>query len=185
MRTFIAINLEKEIKENLSALVEKLRKRGRGIRWVRREGMHLTLKFLGEISEEKIPEIKNILSNVAKNYKPFFLKIRGTGYFPVEKKIPRVIWTGLDADEALTSIQQELERELEKIGFPQEKRKFQAHLTLGRVKVASSIQETLLELKRYQESVFGEMVVHKITLFQSILKPSGAEYITLSEFQLR
>ncbi|NIM90079.1 MAG: RNA 2',3'-cyclic phosphodiesterase [Candidatus Aminicenantes bacterium] len=185
MRTFIAIDLDTEIKEALSALIDKLRERHQNIRWVRREAMHLTLKFLGEIDKERVPEIKNILEKVVRNYQPFFLKITGTGYFPAKKKNPRVLWTGVEADEALTSLQQTLERELQKIGFAEEKRDFHPHLTLGRVKFPSSIQETMRELESHQESVFGEMTVKKITLFQSILKPSGAEYKALSEHQLK
>jgi len=185
MRTFIAIDLDKEIKVTLSALIEELRERNKNIKWVRQEAMHLTLKFLGEIKEEKIPEIVNTLEEITKDYRPFFLKIKGTGYFPLEKKNPRVLWTGVEADEALISLQQRLESELEEIGFPKEKRTFHPHLTLGRVKVPSSIQETVRELERDKESVFGEMTVNKLTFFQSILKPSGAEYIALSEFQLK
>ena len=185
MRTFIAIDLDKEIKDALFALIDKLRERSQNIRWVRREAMHLTLKFLGEINKEKISEIENTLGKVVRNYQPFFLKIKGTGYFPPKKKNPRVLWTGVEADEVLTSLQQTLERELQKIGFPEEKREFHPHLTLGRVKMPSSIQETVSELERHQESVFGEMTVNKITFFQSILKPSGAEYNALSEYQLK
>ncbi len=185
MRTFIAIDLDKEIKEALSALIDKLKKRSQNIRWVRREAMHLTLKFLGEISKERVPEIENILGKVVKNYQPFFLKIKGTGYFPPKKKNPRVLWTGVEADEVLTSLQKDLEKELQEIGFPEEKREFHPHLTLGRVKVPSSIQEVMRELEKHQESAFGEMTVHKITFFQSILKPSGAEYNPLSEHQLK
>lgn len=184
MRTFIAIDLEKEIKESLSSLIDKLRERSQNIRWVRQEGMHLTLKFLGEIKEEKRPSIENILEKVISNYKPFSLKIKGTSYFPLGRKNPRVLWTGVEADETLPSLQQRLESELEKIGFPREKREFHPHLTLGRVKAPSYIQETVRALERHKESVFGEMTVYKITFFQSILKPSGAEYIALSEFQL-
>ncbi len=185
MRTFIAIDLDNEIKEALSALIEKLRERSQNIRWVRREAMHLTLKFLGEINKERIPEIEGILGKVVRKYQPFILKIKGTGYFPPKKKNPRVLWTGVEADEVLTSLQKDLEKELQEIGFPEEKREFRPHLTLGRVKMPSSIQETMRELEKHQESVFGEMTVHKITFFQSILKPSGAEYNALSEHRLK
>lgn len=185
MRTFIAIDLDKKIKESLSSLIEKLREKNQSIRWVKREGMHLTLKFLGEIKEEKRPLIENVLEKVISNTQPFSLKIKGTSYFPLGRKNPRVLWTGVEAEETLTSLQQRLESELEKIGFPREKREFHPHLTLGRVKAPSYIQETLRELERYKESIFGEMTVNKITLFQSTLKPSGAEYKVLSEHQLK
>ena len=185
MRTFIAIDLDQGIKEALSAFIDQLKEKSRNIRWIRREGMHLTLKFLGEIKEEKIPEIENILEKAVRNYQPFSLKIKGTGYFPLKKKNPRVLWIGVEADEALSSLQKRLENELEKIGIPREKREFHPHLTLGRVKAPSSVQETVCELERHKELVFGEMTINKITFFQSILKPSGAEYNALSEHQLK
>jgi 2'-5' RNA ligase len=185
MRMFIAIDLDKGIKENLFALIDKLSEKSKHIRWVRREGMHLTLKFLGEIKEERIPEIENSLEKVVRNYRPFSLKIKGTGYFPLERKNPRVLWTGVEADKTLSLLQQELESQMEKIGFPREKREFHPHLTLGRVKAPSHIQEAVDELERHKESLFGEMTVKKIIFFQSILRPSGAEYNTLSEYQLK
>jgi len=185
MRTFIAIDLDKGIKENLFALIDKLREKSQNIRWVKREAMHLTLKFIGEIKEGRIPEIENILENVVKDFQPFALKIKGTGYFPLSQKSPRVLWTGVEADETLHSLQHKLENDLEKIGFPREKREFHPHLTLGRVKAPTSIQEAVRELERHKESIFGEMTVNKITLFQSILKPSGAEYKALSQHQLK
>lgn len=184
MRTFIAVDLDKEIKSNLLSLLDKLKKKGENIKWIRQEGMHLTIKFIGEIKEEKISDIENILRKIAEGHKPFSLKINGTGFFPLERKNPRVLWAGVEADETLYSLQRQLESDLEKIGFPREKREFHPHLTLGRVK-APSVGETISELQKYKESTFGEMMVNKITFFQSILKPSGAEYIKLSEFQLK
>lgn len=182
MRTFIAIDLEKELKKNLSLLVTNLEKGRKNIKWVEWKGMHLTIKFLGEISEEKVGEVEDILKKISGMYKPFPLKLKGTGYFPPEKKNPRVIWVGVEEEKTLLSLQDQLERELEKIGFPPEKRKFHPHLTLGRVKFTSGLQETLEELERHRDSNFGEMIVRKMTFFQSTLKPSGAEYTVISEF---
>ncbi|MFB0566180.1 MAG: RNA 2',3'-cyclic phosphodiesterase [Candidatus Aminicenantaceae bacterium] len=185
MRTFIAVDLDREIKKSLSSLIEKLILKREKIKWVQRQGMHITLKFLGEIEKAQIPEVENILRNISENFKSFSLKIKGTGYFPPEKKNPRVLWVGIEADKTLFVLQEQVETELEKIGFPREKRSFHPHLTLGRVKTFSFIHETIKELKKYQEAFFGEMIVNKITLFQSILKPSGAEYIVLSEYLLK
>jgi len=185
MRTFIAIELESEIKKNLSLLIEKLGQKRENIKWVRREGMHLTLKFLGEIKEVQIPEVDNTLKKITENIKPFILKIKGTGYFPVQKRSPRVLWVGVEAEKTLYTLQEQAESELEKIGFPREKRAFHPHLTLGRVKTSSFVRETIQEFKKYQEKHFGEMTIDKIIFFQSVLKPSGAEYYVLSEYQLK
>lgn len=184
MRTFIAIDIESEIKKTLSVLVGNLGRIGGNIKWVREQGMHITLKFLGKIESAKTSEINTILRKVSRDYRPFSLKIKGCGYFPHEKN-PRIFWIGVEAEESLYLFQAQLEKELEKIGFSPENRTFRPHLTLGRVKTATFIKETIRELKKHEEEVFGEMIADKITFFQSILKPTGAEYIILSEYHLK
>lgn len=185
MRTFIAIDLNPEIKKTLFLLIDELDKGSRNIRWIRQEGMHLTLKFLGELGRERVPEIEDVLKRISKNYEPFILKFKGTGSFPPGKKNPRVLWVGIEVGETLIAFQSQLEGELEKLGFPRERRKFHPHLTLGRVKSFFNLRETLSLLEKYRERNFGEMKAEKITFFQSILKPTGAEYSVLSEFEFK
>ena len=185
MRTFIAINLDPEIKKALSLLIDELDKGHKNIRWVRHEGMHLTLKFLGEIGREKVPEIENVLKMISNKHDSFSLKFRGTGSFPPGMKKPRVLWVGIEEEVTLTALQAQLEGELEKLGFPKERRKFQAHLTVGRVKNLFNIKETLLLVEKYRDKIFGEMKAKKISFIQSTLKPTGAEYSILSEFELK
>lgn len=188
MRTFIAINLNQEIKKTLSLLIDELDMLDKGkkkIRWVKQEGKHLTLKFLGEISQEKALEIKNVLEVISEKFKPFILKIKGTGRFPPGGKNARVLWVGIEEEKTLFALQSQLEGEMEKLGFPREQRKFRPHLTLGRVKTFSSLRETLLLIDKYRERNFGEMEVEKITFIKSVLKPTGAEYSVISEFELK
>ncbi len=185
MRTFIAIDLDPEIKKILSLLIDELDKGHRNIKWVKHQGMHLTLKFLGEINREKAPEIENVLRAISKKYDSFSLKFKGTGSFPQGKKNPRVLWVGIEEQETLRALQAELEGELEKLGFPRERRKFHAHLTLGRVKSLYNIKETLSLLEKYRDRNFGEMKADKISFIQSTLKPTGAEYSILFEFELK
>jgi len=185
MRTFIAIDLDQKIKERLYFLLFELKKVSQNIKWVKKEGMHLTLKFLGEIREEKITEIEAVLRSLTQNYSPFPLCLHGTGTFPPGKKNPRVVWVGVEENRSILSYQASLESELEKLGFAKEKRPFHPHLTLGRVKVPSHLGGLISQLERERETRFGEMIVHNITLFQSILKPTGAEYRALFEFRLK
>lgn len=185
MRTFIAIDFEEEIKKKLYFLLLELDKVSQNIKWVKKEGMHLTLKFLGEIEEEKIPKIEAALSAISKMYSPFPFRLKGTGTFPPGKKNPRVIWIGIEGGQTLKELQAQLEEELEKLDLPREKREFHPHLTLGRVKIQSHLGGVLSQLEREKETTFGEMKVNKITFFQSILKPTGAEYKALSEFELK
>ncbi len=188
MRTFIAIDLSQEIKKVLFRLIEELDemdKEHKKIRWIKKEGMHLTIKFLGDVENKKISQIEKVLKNISGKFEPFVLKLKRTGTFPQGSTNPRVLWIGIEEEETLKLLQHQMEAELEKLGFPRESRNFHPHLTLGRVKVFSNFRQTLLLLEKYRERIFGEMKVEKITFFQSKLKPTGAEYSILSEFELK
>jgi len=185
MRTFVAIDLSEEIKKNLILLLNQLDTGSRSVKWVKRQAMHVTLKFLGEISEIKADEVKSALERTASIHHSFPLTVKGTGTFPQGKKSPRVIWTGISENDSLSNLQSSIEDELEQLGFPKEKRKFIPHLTLGRVKATFDLPSILSVLARYKDTEFGFMEVKKITFFRSILKPTGAEYSILSEFALQ
>ncbi len=184
MRTFIAIELEENIKTNLSEFLKKLDMGTKGIRWVKSQGMHLTLKFLGEITEKKACQVRAVLDQSIKDYPPFSLSLKGTGAFPSRSKFPRVLWVGVDHNETLHKIQTRLENEMEKLHFPKEKREFHPHLTLGRIKKPQNLGPVLNLFQQQEKKDFGKMNVEKITFFQSILKPTGAEYSILSEHKL-
>jgi len=184
MRTFIACDLDKSLKETLEGLICRLRNRGGDIRWVRPEGMHLTLKFLGEIGEETAAKVKSALGVVASRHKPFRLIFQGTGTFPPGPKA-RVLWVGIEESPDLKALQEDLEREMERLGFPSEERGFHPHLTLGRVKASFNLLPLLQEFQKEAATIFGETEVSCLTFFQSTLKPAGAEYSILGEYQLR
>lgn len=185
MRTFIAIDLEKDIKDRLSSFLQELHKVSRDIKWVKKEGMHLTLKFLGEVEEKRIPEIESSLKDISRKFSPFVIRFRGTGTFPPGRKNPRVVWVGIEENKAFVAMQARMEEEMEKWGFAKEKREFHPHLTLGRIKTHSYLGGIFPLLEKNRESDFGEMEVNKITFFQSLLKPTGAEYSVISEFDFK
>jgi 2'-5' RNA ligase len=147
--------------------------------------MHLTLKFLGEVSENKIINVKSVLANIAQDYPSFRLSLKGSGRFPHGGRHPRVIWIGIEMNETLEKIHSRLENELQKINFPKENRKFHPHLTLGRIKSPHNLGPILENLEQNKETDFGAMTVNKIILFKSTLRPGGAEYTNLSEFYLK
>lgn len=185
MRTFIAIELDDKLKEQLSTLIKELMSVSRNIRWVKRQGMHLTLKFLGEVAQDKIREIESSLAAIARNNDTFPLQLKGTGAFPPGKRNPRVLWVGITENPGLLRLHDEVESGCEQLGFSREKRRFHPHLTLGRVKDYSRMGGVLPLLEEKKETVFGEMTVKRFTFFQSSLKPTGAEYSILAEFNLR
>lgn len=183
MRVFIAIDLEPEIKTALQVLVCGLQATRADIRWVNAGGMHLTLKFLGPVDDAQAVRIKEILTDVARRHPSFPLRLEGTGAFPGEKS-PRVLWVGFAAEPALLALQEEIDVALVSEGFEREKRAFMPHLTLGRVKGPGRIDKAMLELGNHRTESFGSMTVRKVALFESRLRPEGAEYRVVFEASL-
>ncbi len=183
MRTFIAVDLSPEIKGALAALIKDLRQTKAEVKWVNENSFHLTMKFLGEITEQELGQVVTNMEIVARQTRPFSLECRSTGYFP-EKGTPRVLWAGVVLTEELKALQQKLELALEKIGFPKEERDFHPHLTLGRVKSHRNLDAAIRILKKYEDKSFGQMEVKALTLFESILRPTGAEYRVIKEAKL-
>jgi 2'-5' RNA ligase len=183
LRTFVAVDLEPELKKILQGLVTQLRKAGGDVRWIGSPGMHLTLKFLGEVAAEGLSSIGSVLKKVVAAHSHFPLVLQGTGSFPGDRN-PRVLWVGVREEPELLSLVREIEDGLAAEGYPRETRPFHPHLTLGRVKARARIQATLAALEQERETVFGEMQARKVTLFESLLSPQGAEYRMLSEFDL-
>jgi len=152
------------------------------VRWVRPEGIHLTLKFFGNVPEEKIPLLAQAASSVAQKFGAFRLRLAGLGAFPSERR-PRVVWTGLQGDiKELTRLQQQLEEAFVPLGFPPEGRPFVPHVTLGRVKSNRGLAKLrhLIEVNRKSVGQgWEEIRVDYLILYKSTLKPSGAVYTPL------
>lgn len=185
IRTFIAIELDEALKQELGRLEGRLQDRvSTGVKWVEPGSIHLTLKFLGSTPSSKIAEIETRLEEVALWFTPFWLRLGRVGGFPNLKR-PRVIWVGLEGDiETLHKLQLEVCRAIEDLGFPPEERSFTAHLTLGRVKDVLSEEERsrLREAMLTAESLpGGAFEVNSVSLMRSDLTPRGALYTCLRE----
>lgn len=188
MRLFIAIDLPETIKLTLEKLISKLNESEADVKWVETKNIHLTLKFLGEVDEEKVEKIKQIVSSVSSKNSDYTIKISSLGAFP-RVSFPRVIWVGLESGEKETKvIFKELEEKIQKLGIPKEKRAFSAHITIGRVrtpknkeKLVKSLEDNIAAL----EDKNLEFKATKITLFQSQLSPKGPTYIPLIEAPLK
>lgn len=186
MRTFIAIDLTPEIKAALETLIRKIGKNAGGVKWVKAEAMHLTLKFLGDIPEDSAATVKAFLEKLAGARRPFPLRLKGTGTFPPGGKMSaRVLWAGIQEVPELMELQAALETECEKAGFPREERAFHPHLTLGRVRSSDGLEPVLRELERFKEADLGGMTVSALIFFQSVLGPSGPVYEVLAEAVLK
>ena len=190
IRTFIAIDIPESIRRSLEEQTSLLRAHVPEdcIRWVRPSGIHLTLKFLGDIYPEQAAHVGRSLDQVAATSSPFTLRISQLGIFPNLKR-PRVIWVGVhEPSGSLAALQSTLELECERHGFDRERRRFHPHLTLGRVKrrtPPSSLREMAEVLGKLEIGELGEFVADAVCLFQSELRPSGAQYTCLTQAFLR
>lgn len=188
MRTFIAIELPKNIKDALARIQEELKKSGADVKWAAPDNIHLTLKFLGEVEDDKIEKINKIIDSVCAENSIYKISISSLGAFTKIDYL-RVIWAGVEkGDPETKKMAKELEEEIEKIGIPKEERVFSSHITLGRTRSALNREKLDKEIKGLQE-VFGkenlEFSVSKISLFKSTLSPKGPLYEVLKEANLK
>lgn len=184
MRAFIAVETSPEIKARLQELIRRLKRPNADVKWIEPQGMHLTLKFLGEITPGFLAGVEAGLAAAAGRGRPFELQVSSTGAFPPHSRSPRVFWAGVAAGPELAELQADVEAEMEKLGFPRERRPFSPHLTLGRVKGPAGLARVMAELEKETAAFFGAMTVERVTLFQSTLRPQGAEYAAIREFPL-
>ena len=183
MRMFIAIDLDPALKAGLMELVGAFKRLEAEVRWVRPQGLHLTLKFLGEVDQAGLPAVGKAVRGAAAEHRSFPLVLQGTGTFPGGSR-PRVLWAGVREGPELMAFQEAVESGLETEGYPREARPFHPHLTLGRVSGPSRVAEAVRELEKRRDTVFGEMTVRKVAMFESVLRPQGAEYRIAEEFDL-
>lgn len=172
IRAFIAIEIDPQLVRRISAVVADLRPRIAGIRWVSQNNFHLTLKFLGNIEENKIELIAAALELALRPFPRFTINAKGLGVFP-DLRRPRVLWIGLEGKKLL-ELASKVETALDPLGFLPEKRGFQPHLTVGRWRQFDrSSTKFADELEKWQGHEFGESTVAEVIFFQSELKREG------------
>jgi len=188
VRAFVAIELTESIKAELSRLQGELkRSKSASVKWVNPEGIHLTLKFLGNVDASEIPTLTSALSEAVRGVVPFRLELGNTGAFP-NINSPKVVWVGVEGElEWLLTLHNNIERALTPLGFTSENRAFSPHLTLGRVREESSSEErrrlgeAVASLKAGERPSFR---VESLSLMRSILTREGAIYNCLASFAL-
>ncbi len=180
MRAFIAIDLPQILKEKIAKIEDNLKACGLEAKWVNPKNLHLTLKFLGEVKEEKLEKVKESIETAAKNFIAFKANLKSFGFFPNQER-PRVFFISSDNEEKLKKIALDLEEKLEKAGFPREGR-FKSHLTLARLKNTSNISCFIKKLEGV--TVNETFPIDKIILFKSTLTKDGSIYEKVSTSSL-
>ena len=182
MRLFVALDIPESVRDSLSKLSRQLRETCPGARWVRLEGAHLTLKFIGEAPPDLAERIRSTLAEI-RTAGPIELRFAGLGFFPDSRR-PRVFWAGIETGDALGALAASVETCLEPLGIPRESRDFHPHVTLARFDSPRGLDPLRAAVERLGAPDFGSAAAGEFHLYQSVLKRGGAEYTRLASYRM-
>lgn len=184
VRLFVAVLLPRSLQRCLALAQGELHECGARVKWVEEVNLHLTLKFLGEVPVARQEQIVQALGLAVEKVPAFTLAWRGLGAFPTPRK-PRVVWAGLERESPeLVRLQRRVERRLAQLGFPEETRPYQGHVTLGRLRDPRETGQLPALLAGQAGRELGSSTVSGISLMQSILTPGGPLYREVAAFPL-
>ncbi|MEP9410103.1 MAG: RNA 2',3'-cyclic phosphodiesterase [Candidatus Brocadia sp.] len=184
VRLFVAVEITEEIRKKLAELQDELKRIDADVSWVAPENLHITLKFIGYIDEEKIEAVINIIKDSLTHIRPFDLRYVGVGTLPGGKN-PRVIFADvIDTGGVLAKIHERLDNQLMALGVEHDDRKFNAHLTVGRIKTRRNVRKLIENLNSYNGCDFGSEHVTQVVLMRSDLAPEGPIYTKLHSVDL-
>ena len=185
MRTFIAIDIGETVAANIGGLQNEIRgfldPKQEGIKWVDPELTHLTLKFLGDVEEDQIAGITEIVARTAENFKKFSIEVKKVSSFG---RPPRVVWIGINVSDILCRLQSRLDSRLTKAGFEADEKKFVGHLTLCRVKDFAVGKQLKRIIPGFEGFSAGKIHVKSICVYKSELTKTGPEYTLLASYNL-
>jgi RNA 2',3'-cyclic 3'-phosphodiesterase len=181
MRLFVAIEIAPDIRKRIIDFMSQTQPRLTNARWVRPEGLHITLKFLGNVADERRSAIEQALRGIKAT--PINVSLQKIGLFP-NPRSPRVLWVGVEAGPELGCLATRADEALTPLGFEQEKRAFTPHVTLARFKEGSRTQNVSALLPESNPG-FGTMTATEFHLYESKLSPKGSSYGKLASFALR
>ncbi len=183
IRAFICIELPADLRQQLLDMQTQLRSLGHGVSWVKPDGIHLTLKFLGDVEAGQMDAIAEAVGRAAADIADFAVTVQGLGAFPNFRR-PRVLWAGIQEQSGLLKkLQHQIEIELAHLGYPREERDFSPHLTLGRVKDSHQAEAII---SKFQQMRFTPVVFSagSIIVMRSDLKSDGAVYSPMRTIEL-
>jgi 2'-5' RNA ligase len=184
-RTFIAVDVSESVLQSTSELIETLSQCDAKVRWVASQNRHVTLKFLGDQPDKRLGDICSAAQRAAARIEPFHAQFHGVGAFPNVQR-PRTVWVGVsDGRDGFRQLFAALEDELGQVGIAKERRGFQPHLTIGRVRQAGSTQRELAGLlERYAQFDGGGTIVREAMVYASQLEREGPRYTVLARAPL-
>jgi 2'-5' RNA ligase len=189
IRTFVAIELPGELKQDVDKLIVGLKPFGPEVRWVRAANLHLTLRFLGDIEQSEVPALEEHIKQNIVGLQPFPLKLAGLGCFPNMRR-PRVVWIGTDVSgdiggtmDSLQALAESVEKSCIEAGFGKSDKPFSAHLTIGRIKEPRGLEPLIGRLETI-EFASPDFTVEQVIIFKSDLSPRGPTYTPLKKIKL-
>jgi RNA 2',3'-cyclic 3'-phosphodiesterase len=182
VRLFVALDVPQRVLVALSELITNLKKTCQSARWVRLEGVHITLKFIGQVPDDHLEGIREALGTIP-SFPPIEVRFAGLGFFPDPLR-PRVFWAGVEGGPDLTELAAAIEMRLEPLGISAEKRVFHPHLTLARFESWWGTQALRDRVEVLGAPEFGKEVFREFHLYRSVLKRSGAEYTRLFTYPI-
>jgi 2'-5' RNA ligase len=186
LRTFIAIELEDAVKQALSRTIGELAGLDRRVKWVERENLHVTVKFLGDIDDNVVPHVLDAMCDVCKDFEPFEFTVTGLGAFPNLSR-PRVVWAGCEGPPGVAEkLGRRIDLETRFAGTKVDRRRFVPHVTLGRVRGRNALPSPALgrAIEEASTAVWGSTEVTAATFFMSELSRSGPTYTVLGRAPL-
>jgi len=183
VRAFVAIELPEVVKKGIAEIKNQYSDM-EGVSWIKPEGAHLTIKFLGEIGMDVVDGLACALEPVMEKVKPFKMKIEDAGVFPNPSK-PRVLWLGVREEKNLKQIHLKVDEEARRVGISKEERNYHPHITIARIKSDEPPQRLKEFLKEFKgKTLWNDVEVKSIVIYKSILRSDGAEYEKLYEIPL-
>jgi 2'-5' RNA ligase len=186
LRTFLAVDLGKTLRDRCVALQEGLARASADVKWVEPDNLHVTLLFLGEVEDREVPALCRAVAEVCADHEPFPASIEGVGCFPNPRR-PRVVWVGVgEGAQELVTLHDDLERPLLDLGcYRREERRYRPHITLGRVRGDRPAAQLAEALKKQANWQAGVTDVREVRVLSSELTPQGPIYTVLSRAPLR
>jgi 2'-5' RNA ligase len=184
LRLFWAVALPAAVRDSLAAVQSEFKALSFDAKWVEKQNLHITVRFLGDTDETLAAELLAAAQELLSGMRPFTVFLRGVGVFPSVRK-PRVLWVGMSGFEPLVTLHRRVEKSVAALGFPPEEKPFSPHVTIGRLRSGDNAAALAKKIEEVGNREFGAVTVEGLNLFASRLYPTGAVYTSLGRVTFR